>query len=166
MTAYGIHLFNLGCTPGVAPAVIEEWLRPENRPDVLQDVPGSELVGGDADENRHLLLEELEAARDRLYAEAERLSREVDLPRLVARLERASILTEEAAKRVARSHSEARSTYHRASNALWPLLDRERAEDLPEVGEEDDTVEGQDAAGVGVAREVAQPARRGFRSFR
>ena len=161
VTAYGIHLFNLGCTPGVAPAVIEEWLRPENRPDVLQGVPGSEIVGGDADENRDLLLEELEAARDRLYAEAERLSRDVDLPRLVARLERASILTEEAAKRVARSHSEARSTYHRASNALWPLLDREQAEDLPLVGEEDDTVEGQDAAGVGVASEVAQPASAG-----
>ena len=161
--AYVINLYNLGCTPGVPLTVIEEWLRPENRPDVLQGVPDSEVVGYDADENRELLLDELEGARDRLYAEAERLTREVDLPRLVAALERASILTEKAAKRVARSHSEARSTYHRASNALWPLLDREKEEGLPEIGGEATPTRPATQPVPGSRVGSLNPRRRGFR---
>ena len=135
--AYLVYLHNLGCTPGVSSQVVAEWLKPENRPDVLQNMPVDEVFGADADDNRDLLLEVLNTEVERLRALADRLAREVDEPSLVAVLERASILTEEAARRVTRSHAEARTTYHRASTALWPLLDREKEEGSPEsVGDD------------------------------
>ena len=137
--AYVINLYNLGCTPGVSSTVVAEWLKPENRPDVLQGLPVDEVFGSDADHNRELLVGQLEGEVERLRAEADRLAREVDGPSLVAVLERAAILTEKAARRVTRSHAEARTTYHRASSALWPMLEREKEEGSPEsVGDDDD----------------------------
>ena len=113
--AYAINLFNLGCTPGVSATVVAEWLKPENRPDVLRGVPIDEFFGADAGQNRELLVGELEGEVERLRAEANRLAREVDGPRLAAVLDRASIPIEKAARRLTRSHAEARTTYHRAS---------------------------------------------------
>ena len=119
--AYVVTLYNLGCTPGVSPAVVAEMLKPENRPDVLQGLPVDEIFGSDADENRELLVGELEGEAERLQAEADRLAREVDGPCLRAILERASILTEKAARRVARSHGEARTTL--SSRLECPVAD-------------------------------------------
>ena len=135
--AYLISITNLGCTPGVSSAVVAELLKPENRPEELRDSPVDEIFGADADENRDLLVGQLELEVERLQAEATRLEREIDGPRLRAILERASILTEEAARRVTRSHAEARSSYHRATSALWPLLEREKEQGPPEPADDD-----------------------------
>ena len=141
--AYLVNLYNLCCTPGVSSTVIEDWLKPANRPDVLQGLSDDQVIGLDADHNRELLVIELEGEVERLRVEADRLAREVDQPSLAAVLERALILSEEAARRVARSHGEARTTYHRASSALWPLLDREKKQGPPEPAgyDQDDEVE-------------------------
>ena len=148
--AYVVALYNMGCIPGTSPAVLAEWLRVENRPDVLQELPEGEVIGLDADDNRELLLDELEGELQRLRAEEARLTREVDQPSLEAALKRVSILTDADARRVARSHSEARTTYHRASSALWPMLDREKEEGPPEhVGDAD--ADGADAGQAGDA---------------
>ena len=57
--AYAINLFNLGCTPGASATVVAEWLKPENRPEVLQGLPVDEFFGADADQNRELLVGQL-----------------------------------------------------------------------------------------------------------
>ena len=111
---YMLSLYNLACTPGRAPALIEQWLEPANRPHVLRDKSSGEIMGDDADECRKMLVEELEFELERLRSEEERLGREVDEPSLESALKRAKILTEEAARRVARSHAESRATFNRA----------------------------------------------------
>ncbi len=132
----------MGCTPGVSSAVVAELLKPENRPDELRDAPVDAIFGSDADENRDLLVGQLELEVERLQTVATRLEREIDGPRLRAVLQRASILTEEAARRLTRSHAEARSSYHRATSALWPLLEREKEQGLPESAGDDDEAHG------------------------
>ena len=128
--AYVVNLYNLGCTPGVSPAVIADWLEEAHRPDVMRGIPDDEVIG-DADENRELLVETFEEEIKRLRAEERRIWVEVDQPSLAAALNRVSILTEDAAKRVARSHSEARTTFHRATKDLWPLLERDKENGPP-----------------------------------
>ena len=156
VVAYAINLFNLGCTPGVSPTVVAAWLKPENRPAVLRGLPADEVFGADADHNRELLVGQLEEEAERLRAEADRLAREVDGPRLAAVLERAAIPTEKAARRLTRSHAEARTSYHRASSALWPMLEREREEGSPpSVGGDDDDEAG-DASGAEVSAAAAE----------
>ena len=154
--AYAINLFNLGCTPGAPATAVAEWLEPENRPEVLTGRAVDEFFGADAGDNRELLVGQLEEEAERLRAESDRLAREVDGPRLRGVLERASILTEEAARRVTRSHAEARATYHRATSALWPLLEREHEEGPPgsfdgDSDGGDDADEAGDAAGAEAA---------------
>ena len=94
------------------------------------------------------LVAEFEREIERLRTVEERVTREIDLPRLVPILRRASILTEADARRVARSHSEARTTYHRASKDLWPMLDREREEGVRWPADADDAAAGQEPAAV------------------
>ena len=122
---YVINIYNLGCTPGVSPAVIADWLKLENRPDELQDWSDDDLVDSDPETNREMLIGEFEREVERLQAIEKQVLREVDQPSLQNVLDRASILTEADARRVARSHSESRTTYHKASKDLWPLLERE-----------------------------------------
>ena len=64
--AYLISLLNMGCTPGASSTVIAEWLRLENRPDVLQEFPEDKIFGPDADDNRERLVAELEGELDDL----------------------------------------------------------------------------------------------------
>ena len=136
--AYTITINNLGCNPGVGPKLIEHWLEPARRPVVLRDKPREELMGDDADKCREFLLAELEFELERLRSEEERLEREVDGPSLEEVLKLASILTEEAAKRVARSHGESRATFHRALATLYRTLDRDEAEGPPEQASNDE----------------------------
>ena len=119
-------------------------------------MPVDEFFGSDAGENRELLVRELKGEVERLRAEADRLAREVDGPRLAAILDRASIPIDEAARRLTRSHAEARTTYHRASSALWPMLEREKEEGPPgSFGDDgdggDEADEAGDAPGAGAA---------------
>ena len=158
VVAYAINLFNLGCTPGVSSTVVAEWLKPENRPDVLRGLPADEVFGADADHNRELLVGQLEAEVERLRAEADRLAREVDGPSLAAVLERAAIPTEKAARRLTRSHAEARTSYHRASSALWPMLEREREEGSPPSVDDADEAGDAPRAGAAAVAEAAAEA--------
>ena len=148
LMAYVVNLYNLACTPGTSSAVIEDWLKEENRPDVLKGRPDDEVMGSDPDHNQELLETELETEIERLRAEERRLSVEVDRPSLTAALQRVSILTDADARRVARSHSEARTTYHRSAKDLWPLLEREKQEGPPEpTGDDDGEHAGDEPAG-------------------
>ena len=123
--AYTIQINNLGCTPGVPAAVIDAWLEPARRPAALRDRSRHALTGADPHECRQRLLAVLEAELDRLRDLAARVREEVDLPSLCEALNRASILTEESARR-ARSGAEARAMFHRASRELLKTLIQDR----------------------------------------
>ena len=127
--AYTIQINNLGCTPGVSASDIDSWLEPANRPAALGHRPRHEVMGTGPGECRERLLRLLEVERDRLRDMEERVTREVDHPSLLEALDRASILTEETARRLARSQSEARTTFHRAWKDLVKVLAADR-EDL------------------------------------
>ena len=136
---YTILINNLGCTPGVPAAVIEQWLEPANRPPALGDRPRHEVMGADPRECRERLLAVLEAERDRLGELEDRVRREVDYPSLREALDRVSVLSEEAARRLARSQAEARTTYHRAwKDLVSPRGSAREHGPLPEfAGDED-----------------------------
>ena len=148
--AYVINIYNLGCTPGVPSTVIEDWLQPANRPDVLQDWEEDDLFDVDAEANRDQLVSEFEREIERLLGVEKEVIRDVDVPRVASLLKRASILTEADARRVARSHSESRATYHRAARDLWPMLAREQEQGLQEPAGDDagDPVAGDEVAAV------------------
>ena len=140
LNTYIISLYNLACTPGVGPDVIDQWLEPAHRPEVLRDKECAEFMGDDAQDCRELLVAELEFELERLQSEEERLAREVDGPSLEAVLDQASILTEAAARRVARSQGESRASFHRALPQLYRTLDRDEEMGAPEpVSSDDDT---------------------------
>ena len=132
LLAYTIQINNLGCTPGVPAAVIDSWLEPARRPAALGDRPRQEVMSSNPGECRERLLRALEDERDRLRDLEERVRREIDGPSLLEALDRASILTEETARRLARSQSEARTTFHRAWKDLVKVLAADR-EDLGPV---------------------------------
>ena len=134
---YVINIYNLGSTPGVSPAVIADWLELENRPDELQDWSDDDLVDSDPEINREMLIGEFEREVERLQAIEKQVMEEVDQPSLQNVLDRASILTEADARRVARSHSESRTTYHKAAKDLWPMLEREQEDGLQEAAGDD-----------------------------
>jgi len=140
--AYTVLLNNLGCTPAVPAADIDPWLDPVRRPAALRDRPRHELIGADPDECRRRLLETLEAERHRLGLLAVRVREEVDLPSLREALNRVSILTEASARRAARSHTEARVTFHQASNDLVKTLARDEENGVGPVAAENGVVAG------------------------
>ena len=123
--AYTLLINNLGCTPGVSAADIDPWLEPIRRPAELRDQPRHALIGADPDECRIRLLKTLEAERNRYHALAERVREEFDVPSLVEALNRVAILSEESARRAARSHTSARVAFHQASKALVKSLERD-----------------------------------------
>ena len=122
---YLVSLYNLVCTPTVGPEVIDAWLEPAHRPDVLRDKTRAEVMGADVTECRQLLLTELEFERERLTSEEVRLTRDIDGPSLESVLKRASILTEEAARRGGASHGESRASFR--SRQAPPRAPRPRA---------------------------------------
>ncbi len=127
--AYSIQVNNLGCTPGVPMAVIDLWLEPARRPAALGDRPRQEVMSSNPGECRERLLRALEDERHRLRDLEKRVRREVDGPSLLEALDRVSILTEETARRLARSQTEARTAFHQAWKALVKALAADR-EDL------------------------------------
>jgi hypothetical protein len=135
--AYTLYILNLGCTPGVAPEEIERKLDPASRPEALRALPREEVMPADPSACAARLAALIRTKRDAYQAEADRLAREVDAPALLALLQQEAILTEADAKRVARSHAEARITFDRAWSALQKTLDRDK-EDEDEETEDDD----------------------------
>ncbi len=123
--AYQLYTHHLGCALGVSAETLAAWLAPANRPLEIQDLTDDELVAADA---AQALLAILESEVVRLKAEERRIWIEEDGPSLERLLDGASILTEEAARRVGRSHSESRTTFHRGWTALSVTLKRDKEE--------------------------------------
>ncbi len=84
-----------------------------------------EFVVADAAQAAKALLDILEREVVLLKAEERRIWTEEDGPSLERLLDGASILTEEAARRVTRSHSESSTTFHRGWTALSVTLKRD-----------------------------------------
>jgi len=156
--AYMIHVYNLGCTPGAPAGEVAGWLEPANRPEELRDVPTEALQGLDADGFRGLLLGVFQAERDELKDLQEAVERDVDQPSFKAALDGASILTDEAARRVARSHAESRTTFHRAWKELIATLKRDAEEGPPQPAGDDDEDQDEGGGGGGETRPVAEVA--------
>ena len=125
--AYLIHIYNLGCTPDAPAEEIKHWLEPSNRPEGHRDRSCNALCSGDADVCGRLV-GLLQGDLDQARGLDERITRDVDHPSLKAALDRASILTDAAARRVGRSRAEARTTFHRALNDLIKMLKRDAKE--------------------------------------
>ena len=153
--AYAIQINNLGCTPGVPAAVIDPWLEPAQRPAALRDRPRHELTGADPRDCRERLLAVLEAELDRLRAWQSAMRQEVDLPRLCEALDRASILTEESARRAARSGAEARAMFHRASRELVKTLIQDREDGVGPLSSVPGPLSAGNDAGAGVPEKAA-----------
>ena len=128
IVAYQLYTHDLGCALGVSAETLAAWLAPANRPLEIQDLTDDELVAADAAQAAEALLDILESELVRLKAEERRIWTEEDGPSLERLLDGASILTEEAARRVGRSHSESRTTFHRAWTALSLTLKRDKEE--------------------------------------
>ena len=124
--AYMVNINNLGCTPDVPAADIEEWLAPAIRPEDLRGWTRAQVIGADADDCRRWLVRYFEDMIKYLDEEEQRIREEVDEPSLKAALDRASILNDKDARRLGRSHGDARTTYHRATKDLWPMLKLEQ----------------------------------------
>ena len=141
--AYTITLNALGCLPDQPAPDLAKWLEPVNRPFPLRNKPREELMGADADACRAAIVnrirEELIPLRE-LHA---RVVREVDEPALLEALQRASILEDAAARRVARCLAEVRMTYHRAWRDLVKDLETGDQEGLS-GSNPDDEEEGND----------------------
>ena len=120
--AYFLTVNALGCLPDQPAPELAKWLEPANRPFPLRNKPREELMGVDGDACRAAIVkrvqEELVPLRE-LHAQ---VVREVDEPALLEELQRASILKDEAARRVARCQAEVRATYHRAWRDLVKVL--------------------------------------------
>ena len=159
VVAYSINLQNLGCSPDVPAAVLAELLEPANRPAALRDRPRDELMPGDPDACRELLLGRFQEELVRLRELDERVRREADEPSLLEALNRASILTEVAARRVARAHAAARTSFHCAWKELVATLKRDREEGPPDSADDDGEPAGDEpGAGAAEAAEAAPDA--------
>jgi hypothetical protein len=129
VTAYTFHTLNLACTPGVTPEQLDAWIEPANRPAELRSRSRDELIPGDQQRCRERLVEHLKGQEDKFWREEERMRREDDEPELRHLLEEAETLDEKAARKVNRSHAEARTTFHRALKDLCKTLPADAKED-------------------------------------
>jgi len=148
--AYWLTLNTLGCTPEESAAELAKWREPANRPLPLRDQPIAELVGADAAACRAALSKRIQEAVDELRELEIRVRKETDEPALLEVLQRASILKDDAARRVARCQAEVRATFHRAWRDLVVVLESDEEKGLPEFGvdDEDDDQDKDGAAGV------------------
>ena len=106
--AYTITLNNLGCLPDQPAPDLAKWLEPVNRPFPLRNTPREELMGADADACRAVIVKRLQEELIPLRELHARVVKEVDEPALLEALQRASILEDAAARRVARCLAEVR----------------------------------------------------------
>jgi len=135
--AYMITLNNLGCLPDQPAPDLAKWLEPANRPFPLRNKPREELMGADGDACRAAIVKRVESELIPLRELQARVSAEIDEPALLEELHRASILSDEAARRVARCQAEVRATYHRAWRDLVKVLETGEEEWPSEPGDDD-----------------------------
>jgi hypothetical protein len=136
--AYWLTLQTLGCTPEESAAELTKWLEPANRPLPLRDKPIEELMGADAAACRAALSKRIQEAVDELRELQIRVRKEKDEPALLEVLQRASILKDDAARRVARCQAEVRATFHKAWRDLVTVLETDEEKGLPEFGVDDE----------------------------
>ncbi len=136
--AYGLYTLHLGSALGVSVEEMDAWAAPANRPEELQEMTREEIVPSDARSAAEMLVETFEQEIRLLEVERQRIWDEEDEPSLQRKLEGASILTEEAARRVNRSHAESRTTFHR----YWTALNKTLKTDAEEGRDEAPAVAG------------------------
>ena len=96
-----ITLNALGCLPDQPAPDLAKWLEPVNRPFPLRNKPREELMGADADACRAVIVKRIREALIPLRELHARVVKDVDEPALLEALQRASILEDAAARRVA-----------------------------------------------------------------
>ena len=141
--AYTITLNALGCLPDQPAPDLAKWLEPVNRPFPLRNKPREELMGADADACRAVIVKRIREELIPLRELHGRVVKDVDEPALLEALQRASILEDAAARRVARCLAEVRMTYHRAWRDLVKDLETGDQEGQP-GSNPDDEKEGND----------------------
>ena len=141
--AYTITLNALGCLPDQPAPDLAKWLEPVNRPFPLRNKPREELMGADADACRAVIVKRIREELIPLRELHARVVKDVDEPALLEALQRASILEDAAARRVARCLAEVRMTYHRAWRDLVKDLETGDQEGQP-GSDPDDEKEGND----------------------
>src|ERR1700722_6952978 len=141
--AYTITLNALGCLPDQPAPDLAKWLEPVNRPFPLRNKPREELMGADADASRAFIVKRIREELIPLRELHARVVKDVDEPALLEALQRASILEDAAARRVARCLAEVRMTYHRAWRDLVKDLETGDQEGLS-GSNPDDEKEGND----------------------
>jgi hypothetical protein len=152
ITAFTFHTLNLACTPGVTPEQLDAWMAPASRPAALRTLSRAELIPGAVEECRQKLIELLAERREHFLSETERLCKEEDEPELERLLAEAETLDDAAAKRVARSHAESRTTFHRAFTELGKTLKRDAEEaeaNGRDAGNDDEGCDGSEGADEG-----------------
>ncbi len=120
--AYHLYVRHLCCAPGVTAEEKRAWAALANRPAELRRDSLDENIPPDAETAAKMLLSTLEHEVSELEADEQRIWTEADAPSLQRKLEGASILTDEAARRVNRSHVESRTTFHRNWVGLCKVL--------------------------------------------
>ena len=156
--AYWITLNTLGCTPEESAAELAKWLEPANRPLPLRDQPIEELMGADAAACRAALVTRLQEAVGELRELEIRVRQETDEPALLEVLQRASILKDDAARRVARCQAEVRATFHRAWRDMVVVLESDEEKGLPEFGVDDEDNDQDEDGAAGVMAEAPPEA--------
>src|SRR3984957_28010 len=141
--AYTITLNALSCLPDQPAPDLAKWLEPVNRPFPLRNKPREELMGADADACRAVIMKRIREELIPLRELHARVVKDVDEPALLEALQRASILEDAAARRVARALAEVRMNYHRAWRDLVKDLESGDQEGLS-GSDPDDETEGND----------------------
>ncbi len=154
VTAYLLYTYHLGCVPAVSADELAAWVAPANRPEALRDLAHGEFVPPDAEWAVSVLMDTIGDQIELLKAEKDRIWDEEDGPSLQRKLEGASILTEEAARRVTRSHAESRTTFHR----YWTALNKTLKTDAEEGTADVPAPAGDEVAGQGADRLQVEPS--------
>ncbi len=154
LMAYRLYTYHLGCALGVSAEEMGAWVATANRPEEMRGLAHDEVVPLDATWAAGMLVDTFEQEIDRLEAEEDRVWNEEDGPSLQRKLEGASILTEEAARRVTRSHAESRTTFHR----YWPALKKTLKTDAEERPAEAPAVISEPTPQAGADRAQIEPS--------
>jgi hypothetical protein len=156
--AYWLTVNTLGCTPEDEPAAAElaGWLEPANRPLPLRDQPVESFLGADAAACRAALSQRFRQEADALRELHTQVVKDVDEPAMLEVLQCASILKDDAARRVLRAHADVRATFHKAWRDLVTVLESDEEEGLSDFDENDDQNEDNDEDASGGADVTAE----------
>jgi hypothetical protein len=158
--AYWLTVNTLGCTPEDehAAAELAGWLEPANRPLPMRDQPVEEFLGADAAACRAALSQRFRQEANALRELHTQVVKDVDEPALLEVLQCASILKDDAARRVLRAHADVRATFHKAWRDLVLVLESDEEEGLTDLDDDNDQdQDGEPGVTVEAAAEVVVP---------